>query len=174
MGPIKKKRRLEKLKREKALEFLCVTFPKCFIPRDSEEPVKPLAIGTDKVVLEAVQDKLPEKITMFHIKGALHVYCHSLRYRKAISKAGTARINIAGEEVGKVTEEEVKVFFEARAKAMEAWLKEKTAKEKTSPKKAKKPAAKPKLKINKPKTKSVPKKEIKVIYRKRRRVLEKV
>lgn len=164
MGPQKKKRRLEKLnlKREKALDFLCATFPKCFIPRDSKENVKPLAIGTDKVVLEAVQDKIPEKMTMFHIKGALHVYCHSLRYRKAISSAGTVRVNVAGEEEGFVTEEEVKSFLEARAAQI------KVAKE-LAPS-----VIKPKLKIFKPKTKSVraPKKEVKVIYRKRRQVLK--
>ena len=166
MGPIKKKRRLEKLnlKVEKALDFLCVTFPKCFIPRDSEEPVKPLAIGTDKEVLAAVQDKLPEKMTIFHIKGALHIYCNSLRYRQAISCAGAIRVNVAGEEAGCVTEEEVKGFLDARAARIKAAARElkkaaKMASEKTKEKmpkkvKAKKPAppppaTKPKLKLSK-------------------------
>ena len=123
MGPQKRKRRIEKLmqKKKAAFEFLCATFPKCFVPSDSEEAIKPLAIGTGKMILETVQDKLPEGITEFHIKKALHKYCRSPKYQKTISKAGTPRINLQGEEVSQVTEEEVKLreaqIKEAKEKA---------------------------------------------------------
>ena len=140
MGPQKRKRRIEKLmqKKKAALDFLCATFPKCFVPSDSGEPIKPLAIGTGKVILETVQDKLPEGITMFHLKGALRKYCRSPKYQKTISKAGVPRINLQGEEVSQVTEEEVKLR-EAQIKEAKEKAKAKKKSSKTPPPQKAKP-----------------------------------
>ncbi len=96
------------------LEFLCATFPKCFVPYKSKEPIRALAIGIRKTLLDAVGDKLPEGMVRRDIREALRVYCSFPKYNVARNQVGNPRINLEGEVVGEVTEEEVRRFFEVR------------------------------------------------------------
>ncbi len=102
-----------------ALEFLCATYPKCFMPRGSHEKVRAFAIGLGKTLLEAVKDRLPEGMLLEDIKSALGVYCNSYKYNLARSKVGNPRINLEGEVVGEVTEKEVELFLISRSRRKE-------------------------------------------------------
>jgi len=99
-----------------ALEFLCATFPKCFVPRGSSEPVRAFVVGLKKKLFDAVKDSLPEGMSRDDISRALWVYCNSFKYNAARRKVGNPRINLEGEVVGEVTEEEVKSFLDNRKK----------------------------------------------------------
>jgi len=102
----------DKYKRSKiAFEFLCATYPKCFVPFRSKAKRYALAIGTRQVLIKDVADKLPFRIKLRDIQLALNNYCTSRRYCEAKLEAGNPRINLAGEVVGEVTEEEVQRFL---------------------------------------------------------------
>ncbi len=94
-----------------ALEFLYATYPKCFIPLKNKGQRYALAIGTRQALIKDVTDKLPINISLMDIQYALRNYCNSNKYRNTKSIAGTPRVNLKGEIVGKVTEEEVKLFL---------------------------------------------------------------
>jgi len=102
-----------------ALEFLCATYPKCFMPRGSSEKVRAFAIGLGKTLFEAVKDRLPEGMVLEDVKSALGVYCNSYKYNAARSKVGNPRINLEGEVVGEVTEKEVELFLISRSRKKE-------------------------------------------------------
>jgi len=104
------------LRTNAALEFLCATFPKCFVPRESSDLVRAFAIGLGKTLFEAVKDRLPEGLEQRDIREALRVYCNSFKYNAARRRAGNPRINLEGEVVGEVTKEEVKLFWDSRKK----------------------------------------------------------
>jgi sRNA-binding protein len=106
-----------------AFEFLCATFPKCFVPRGSSEPIRAFAVGFRNKLFEAVKDRLPEGMSRDDIRRALWVYCHSFKYNAAKSKEGNLRINLEGEVVGSVTAEEVKLFLDSRKKSRKSTLK---------------------------------------------------
>ncbi|TGO03647.1 hypothetical protein PN36_02330 [Candidatus Thiomargarita nelsonii] len=99
-----------------ALEFLCATYPKCFIPHRSHEKIRAFAIGLGKTLFEAVKDRLPEGMVLEDIKNAMRVYCNFYKYNIAKSKVGNPRINLEGEVVSEVTEEEVELFLRSRKK----------------------------------------------------------
>jgi len=104
--------RPDKYKRSKiALEFLYATYPKCFIPLKDKGQRYALAIGTRQALIKDIADKLPVNISLMDIQYALRNYCNSNKYRNTKSIAGTPRVNLKGEIVGKVTEEEVKLFL---------------------------------------------------------------
>jgi len=103
----------DKYKRSKiAFEFLCATYPKCFVPFRSKDKRYALAIGTRQVLIKDVVDKLPFGIKLRDIQLALNNYCTSKKYCEAKLEAGNPRINLAGEVVGEVTEAEVQSFLE--------------------------------------------------------------
>ncbi len=75
-------------------------YPKCF----SQTP-KPLAVGINKVMLEE-ENKKPEKerLSKAAISKFLNKYTRSVAYKESL-QSGSARINLQGEEVDKVTTE---------------------------------------------------------------------
>jgi len=97
-----------------ALEFLSVTFPKCFVLR--EENFCAFELGIRKKLLARLENKLPEGMDLVDIKKALRFYCNLPKYNVARSKEGNPRINLEGEVVGEVTAEEVKLFLNRRKK----------------------------------------------------------
>jgi len=97
-----------------ALEFLSVTFPKCFVP--PEENFRAFEVGIKKKVLARLENKLPEGMVLKDIKDALKFYCSLPKYNVARSKEGNPRINLEGEVVSEVTAEEVKLSLSRRKK----------------------------------------------------------
>lgn len=87
-------------------------YPNCF----SETP-KPLAIGIDKAII-AEEAKKPEEEQISHkvLRRFLGKYTRSVAYKEAM-QSGSARINLQGEEVDKVTSEHAEI---AR-KSLEEW-----------------------------------------------------
>ena len=110
---------LHKQQREEALAlykqhlaYFSKLYPNCF----SQTP-KPLAIGIDKVIL-AEEVKKPEeaRISQKVLRRFLAKYTRSVAYKEAM-QSGSARINLQGEEVEKVSPEHVEI---AR-KSLEDW-----------------------------------------------------
>ena len=110
---------LHKQQKEQAITFykqhfsyFSKLYPNCF----SETP-KPLAIGIDKVIL-AEEVKKPEeaRISQKVLRRFLAKYTRSVAYKEAM-QSGSARINLQGEEVEKVSPEHVEI---AR-KSLEEW-----------------------------------------------------
>jgi len=98
----------------KALDFLCATFPKCFVPLRSPKPVRAFAIGIFDVLIAQVENKLPDDIHINDIKRGMVKYTSLRRYHYAIGKIGNPRINLDGEVVGKVTKKELAIFYEMK------------------------------------------------------------
>jgi len=87
-------------------------YPNCF----SQTP-KPLAIGIDKVILaEEAKNPEEERISQKVLRRFLAKYTRSVAYKEAM-QSGSARINLQGEEVEKVSPEHVEI---AR-KSLEDW-----------------------------------------------------
>ncbi len=157
-------------KRNKAMEFLRLRYPKTF-PVEGE--IVLLEIGLDKKLLEDVKGHLPEGITLKTIKKTLWYYCNSYKYRNARHKLGKPRISLEGEEAGENTEEHVernkkeraeKRRLKAEKKAKEEALKPpEPVKEKPKKLKKKKPSPKKRLSQDKrpQKTKVVVKAKVK-------------
>ena len=103
-------------------------YPNCF----SETP-KPIAIGIDKAII-ADEAKKPEEeqISQKVLRRFLGKYTRSVAYKEAM-QSGSARINLQGEEVDKVTPEHAEI---AR-KSLEEWRNKRAAKqnEKQKPRK---------------------------------------
>ena len=96
-------------------------YPNCF-----NETPKPLAIGIDKAIM-AEEAKKPEeeRLTQQIVRRFLAKYTRSVAYKEAMQSAGSARINLQGEEVEKVTPEHAEI---AR-KSLEEWQNRKVARE---------------------------------------------
>lgn len=92
-------------------------YPKCF----SQTP-KPLAVGINKVMLEE-ENKKPEKerLSKAAISKFLNKYTRSVAYKESL-QSGSARINLQGEEVDKVTTEHA----EFAKKSLEEWRSRRT------------------------------------------------
>ena len=92
-------------------------YPKCF----SQTP-KPLAVGINKVILEE-ENKKPEKerLSKAAISKFLNKYTRSVAYKESL-QSGSARINLQGEEVDKVTTEHA----EFAKKSLEEWRSRRT------------------------------------------------
>ena len=92
-------------------------YPKCF----SQTP-KPLAVGINKVMLEE-EAKKPEKerLSKAAISKFLNKYTRSVAYKESL-QSGSARINLQGEEVDKVTPEHA----EFAKKSLEEWRSKRT------------------------------------------------
>jgi len=87
-------------------------YPNCF----SQTP-KPLAIGIDKeIIAEEAKKSEEEQITQKVLRRFLGKYTRSVAYKEAM-QLGSARINLQGEEVDKVTPEHAEI---AR-KSLEEW-----------------------------------------------------
>ena len=110
---------LHKQQREEALAlykqhlaYFSNLYPNCF----SQTP-KPLAIGIDKVILaEEAKNSEEERISQKVLRRFLAKYTRSVAYKEAM-QSGSARINLQGEEVEKVSPEHVEI---AR-KSLEDW-----------------------------------------------------
>ena len=103
-------------------------YPNCF----SQTP-KPLAIGIDKeIIAEEVKNPEEEQISQKVLRRFLGKYTRSVAYKEAM-QSGSARINLQGEEVDKVTPEHAEI---AR-KSLEEWRNKRAAKqnEKQKPRK---------------------------------------
>ncbi len=95
-----------------ALDFLYATYPKCFVPLKNKKDKRcALAIGIRQAIIKDMVDKLPFEFSLKDIQMGLGRYCMSKKYRKLKSTVGTPRVNLKGEIVGEVTEEEVKLFL---------------------------------------------------------------
>ncbi|HFC29514.1 MAG TPA: hypothetical protein ENJ44_00555 [Oceanospirillales bacterium] len=95
-----------------ALDFLYATYPKCFVPlKNKKDKRYALAIGIRQDIIKDMVDKLPFEFSLKDIQMGLGRYCMSKKYRKLKSTVGTPRVNLKGEIVGEVTEEEVKLFL---------------------------------------------------------------
>ena len=87
-------------------------YPNCF-----NETPKPLAIGIDKVILaEEAKNSEEERISQKVLRRFLAKYTRSVAYKEAM-QSGSARINLQGEKVDKVTPEHAEI---AR-KSLEEW-----------------------------------------------------
>ena len=110
------------------LSYFSNLYPNCF----SQTP-KPLAIGIDKVI-SAEEAKKPEEeqINQKVLRRFLGKYTRSVAYKEAI-QSGSARINLQGEEVDKVTPEHAEIA----KKSLEEWQNKRAAKqnEKQKPRK---------------------------------------
>ena len=97
-------------------------YPNCF----SKTP-KPLVIGINKAILEAESTK-PDtaQVSKTAISKFLNKYTRSVSYKEAM-QSGSARINLQGEEVDKVTPEHA----EFARKSLEEW-RSKQAKQKNN------------------------------------------
>lgn len=107
---------------KKYFSYFSNLYPNCF----SKTP-KPLAIGINKVMLEE-ESKKPEEeqVSKTAISKFLTKYTRSVVYKEAM-QSGSARINLQGEEVDKVTPEHA----EFAKKSLEEW-KSKRAKQKNN------------------------------------------
>lgn len=119
---------LHKQQKEHAITFykqhfsyFSTLYPNCF-----NETPKPLAIGIDKAIT-AEEAKKPEEeqITQKVVRRFLAKYTRSVAYKEAMQSAGSARINLQGEEVENVTPEHAEI---AR-KSLEEWQNKKAARE---------------------------------------------
>jgi len=87
-------------------------YPNCF-----NEAPKPLAIGIDKAIIaEEVKKPEEEQITQKVLRRFLGKYTRSVAYKEAM-QSGSARINLRGEEVDKVTPEHAEIA----KKSLEEW-----------------------------------------------------
>lgn len=119
---------LHKQQKEQAIAFykqyfsyFSKLYPNCF-----NETPKPLAIGIDKAII-AEEAKKPEEeqITQKVVRRFLAKYTRSVAYKEAMQSTGSARINLQGEAVEKVTPEHAEI---AR-KSLEEWQNKKAARE---------------------------------------------
>ena len=119
---------LHKQQKEQAITFykqhfsyFSKLYPNCF-----NETPKPLSIGIDKAII-AEEAKKPEEeqITQKVVRRFLAKYTRSVAYKEAMQSAGSARINLQGEEVEKVTPKGAEI---AR-KSLEEWQNRKAARE---------------------------------------------
>jgi len=102
------------LRAKAGLEFLSVTFPKCFVL--CEEKIRAFEVGITKKLFSKLENKLPEGIVLGDIKKALGIYCNLPKYHAARKRVGNPRINLEGEVVAEVTKEEIKSFWESKKK----------------------------------------------------------
>ena len=96
-------------------------YPNCF-----NETPKPLAIGIDKAIVAGEATKPEEeRINQKVVRRFLAKYTRSVAYKEAMQSAGSARINLQGEEVEKVAPEHAEI---AR-KSLEEWQNRKAARQ---------------------------------------------
>ena len=96
-------------------------YPNCF-----NETPKPLAIGIDKaIVAEEAKKPEEERISQKVVRRFLARYTRSVAYKEAMQSAGSAGINLLGEEVENVTPEHAKI---AR-KSLEEWQNKKAVRQ---------------------------------------------
>jgi hypothetical protein len=82
-----------------ALEWLYLTFPRCFF--SEEEQRRPLKIG----IRNELRAKLPQGISHARLKQALYAYTACEAYNKQLI-SGTERIGLDGDVAGIVTKDE--------------------------------------------------------------------
>lgn len=95
-------------------------YPNCF-----NQTPKPLAIGIDKAIT-AEEAKKPEeeRISQQVLKRFLGKYTRSVAYKEAM-RSGSARINLQGKEVDKVTPEHAEIA----KKSLEEWQNKRATKQ---------------------------------------------
>jgi sRNA-binding protein len=94
------------------LSYFSNLYPNCF----SQTP-KPLAIGIDKAIsTEEAKKPEEEQISQKVLRRFLGKYTRSVAYKEAM-QSGSARINLQGEEVDKVTPEHAEIA----KKSLEEW-----------------------------------------------------
>lgn len=96
-------------------------YPNCF-----NETPKPLAIGIDKAIVAGEATKPEEeRINQKVVRRFLAKYTRSVAYKEAMQSAGSARINLLGEEVEKVAPEHAEIA----KKSLEEWQNRKAARQ---------------------------------------------
>lgn len=96
-------------------------YPNCF-----NETPKPLAIGIDKAIVAGEATKPEEeRINQKVVRRFLAKYTRSVAYKEAMQSAGSARINLLGEEVEKVAPEHAGIA----KKSLEEWQNRKAARQ---------------------------------------------
>ena len=89
---------------EKARDLLEEKYPNCFVPFRSHIPIKPLKKGILKDVM-AVAENYSDEIPKIYFKNYLTAYVNRPSYLKCI-KTGAKRVDLEGNAVGEVTEDE--------------------------------------------------------------------
>jgi ProP effector len=117
---------ISKEKIDGVLALLCNQFPKAFFMYEGRR--RPLKIGIHRDLDAALDASVDRKI----LHAALRFYTRNVGYRRA-QKAGAARIDLAGEAVGTVSEEDAlsaqRAVAGIKAAAIEKQKRRKHAKE---------------------------------------------
>ncbi len=92
--------------RLRAFALLQARYPNTFFHSPTE--IKPLEIGIKGKLIADLKDNLPLDIDLRAIYVALHYYCSTKEYKKARKTVGTPRLNLAGQEIGEVSEDDLK------------------------------------------------------------------
>ncbi|MFC0180297.1 RNA chaperone ProQ [Thorsellia kenyensis] len=132
-GLAKKEKYAKKIETNKEIiNTLIEKFPLCFGKDDS---VKPLKLGIFQDVVE--NEEIAALYSKTNIRAALRYYTMSWRYLEAVSKGG-ARIDLAGESVGIVDEQQQQhaetQLAEAKARVKSRQAVKKANEQKTQPK----------------------------------------
>ncbi len=85
---------------KEVVAYLVEKFPACF---SLQGPVKPLKVGIFQDLAEALAED--EKVSKTQLRQALRHYTSSWRYLKSI-KAGAHRVDLAGEQVAEIDQEQ--------------------------------------------------------------------
>ncbi|WP_371372403.1 RNA chaperone ProQ [Thalassotalea aquiviva] len=132
------------------IAHLAEKFPACF---SLEGAVKPLKVGIFQDLAEALVDD--EKVSKTQLRQALRHYTSSWRYLKSI-KAGNHRIDLAGEQVELIDEEQASFAAKTLKESQEKFANKKTQdKKENRPYKGTKGAVKGSTITSKPKSKAV-------------------
>jgi ProP effector len=104
------------------IAYLTEKFPQCF---SIKGPVKPLKIGIFQDLAERLKDD--ETVSKTRLRQALRHYTSSWRYLKVI-KVGAFRIDIDGQNVSEIDDEQAKYASKALKESQEKFGNKKTAK----------------------------------------------
>ena len=96
---------------------MAIAFPGVFAAPRSNDVRRPLAIGIHVGAAERLREMFPE-MSLRMISGGMHDYVNGHKYLTAC-RAGAGRINLDGETVGYVTDEQA-AFAKAKLKAMKS------------------------------------------------------
>jgi sRNA-binding protein len=91
---------------DRAIEALCEMYPKAFFANPRLR--RPLKHNIVKDIKADLAEDPESELRFYDIDQAFAWYCGHVSYHKACSVAGTARLNLAGNKAGTVTETEAR------------------------------------------------------------------
>jgi sRNA-binding protein len=98
---------------ERCVETLCEYYPKAFFLNARLR--RPLKVGIAKDIKTDIAANPNSELRHYDVDQAVEWYCSHIGYYRVCSVAGTARVNLVGTNVGKITETEAREYDE-RAK----------------------------------------------------------